>query len=46
MNEYNNKYELFEYFKSVRNPNLCRETVFKKSLKKYTKTLNYQCFIH
>ena len=34
MNEYNNKYELFEYFKSVRNPNLCRETVFQKKFEK------------
>lgn len=33
MNEYN-KYELFEYFKSVKNPNLCRESFFKKRFEK------------
>lgn len=30
MSEYKDKYQLFEYFKSVKNPNLCRESVFQK----------------
>ena len=30
MDEIKDKYQLFEYFKSVKNPNLCRESVLKK----------------